>query len=88
MADGAILSRASLRSCSTPSSYSIVVSAPVDPGQKRVTRPLVMVDCFTIEITLDVISIMSLNPFVSSEIAFVKTIDIPHGFLFETGSFL
>jgi hypothetical protein len=52
----------------------MVVIAPVEPAQKTVTRPLATDDSFTIENTWGVILIISQNPFVLSEIVFVKFI--------------
>src|SRR5208283_3841065 len=80
MSDGAILSRASFKSCKTPDSYSIVVIDPVEPGQKIVTSPLAINDCLTMESTWGVISIISLKPFVLSEIVSVIIINSTFGF--------
>lgn len=74
MSDGAILSRASFKSSNTPDSYSIVVIAPVEPGQKTVTNPSATDKCFKIESTWGVILIISQKPFVLSEMVFVINI--------------
>ena len=52
MFDGAILSRASIKSCNAPGSYSMVVSAPVEPGQKSVTSPLTSFERLRMDIVI------------------------------------
>jgi hypothetical protein len=68
MLAGTSLSTAFFKSSSTPLSYSIVVTAPVDPEQKTVTIPFLILDFSTKAVTGGVISTISQNPLVGTEI--------------------
>ncbi len=61
---GAIRSSIFGRSSNSPGSYSMVVSAPVDPGTKTVTIPFSNLLSATTSATLLVISKMSPSPLV------------------------
>ena len=73
MLEGAILSMAFFRSSNTPPSYSIVVTAPVDPLQKIIAVPFWTLDLPTIADTGEVMSWISQNPLVDKEMASEKT---------------
>jgi hypothetical protein len=78
MSEGAILSMAFFRSSSAPLSYSMVVIAPVDPEQKAVTVPFLILDFSTMALTDGVMSMISLNPFVLKEMISERTMnDLP-----------
>jgi len=53
-----------------------VVIVPVEPGQKTVTRPFLIPDFSVAFVTLSVISIVSLNPFVLRTKVSVKIVSI------------
>jgi hypothetical protein len=73
---GAILSSMDGRSISRPGSYSIVVSAAVDPGTNRNTTPFLMVPLSTMVCTLLVMSRISPSARVCSLTVWDSTVII------------
>jgi hypothetical protein len=72
---GAMRSSISGRSFNSPGSYSIVVNAPVDPGTKIVTIPLLNLVSTTASATALVTSKISPSPLVWIESCFVFTVN-------------
>jgi hypothetical protein len=66
MSFGTILDNISGKSCTSPGSYSIVVTAAVDPETKIVKVPLIILLSFTIFDNCIVMSMMSPSPFECS----------------------
>ena len=64
------------KSFTTPGSNSMVVTVPVEPRQKTVTLPSVSPERASAAATSSVMSMMSENPWVSSFIVPVCTMEI------------